>query len=419
MVADTGGRPLGLAVARDGRLLICDSHRGLLRYDPTTETMETLVAEVAGRALTFCSNVVESSDGTIFFTESTSRFRYEYYKGAVVEGRAGGSLFRRDPDGTVSVLASGLHFANGVTLTADESALVFAETTAVRVSKYWLPEPGRLDHRVGHRSAGLPDNISTGRDGRIWVAMVSERNRLSEWLSPRAPVVRKLLWRLPYRWLPDPKPTVWVIAFDPDDGHVVTQLRTSHPDFGLATGVVETAGRLWLGRIGGAGDCYYISAVTSVPSVTARLPGFGPLFAYPAHTMALRLASCLAAAGFMLRAPALLGMPVAVAEPAAAHDTCPYKVSTPPAVDSSEVPQAGDPPLPLPVPPSPIGGNHLGGCGVATAADTPPVPGDISAEAWVVADLDSGAIIAARDPHGRHRPASVIKVSSRWHRCAN
>jgi serine-type D-Ala-D-Ala carboxypeptidase (penicillin-binding protein 5/6) len=116
----------------------------------------------------------------------------------------------------------------------------------------------------------------------------------------------------------------------------------------------------------------------------------------------------------MLAAPAALGMPVALAEPGTGagigHDTCPYKVSTPPAVDSSEVPQAGDPPLPLPVPPKPIGGNALGGCGVVTAADTPPVPGDISAEAWVVADLDSGAIIAARDPHGRHRPASVIKV---------
>ncbi len=116
----------------------------------------------------------------------------------------------------------------------------------------------------------------------------------------------------------------------------------------------------------------------------------------------------------MVWASAVFGMPVALAEPAAGsgppRDTCPYKVATPPAVDSSEVPQAGDPPLPLPVPASPIGGNALGGCGVVTAADTPPVPGDISAEAWVVADLDSGAIIAARDPHGRHRPASVIKV---------
>jgi len=115
----------------------------------------------------------------------------------------------------------------------------------------------------------------------------------------------------------------------------------------------------------------------------------------------------------MVAAPAALGIPAALAEPAVAgagHDACPYKVATPPAVDSSEVPQAGDPPLPLPVPASPIGGNALGGCGVVTAPATPPVPGDISAEAWVVADLDSGAIIAARDPHGRHRPASVIKV---------
>jgi len=257
MVADTGGRPLGLAVARDGRLLICDSHRGLLRYDPATGTLETLVAEVSGRALTFCSNVVESSDGTIFFTESTSRFHYEYYKGAVIEGRATGSLFRRDPGGTVSVLASGLHFANGVTLTADESALVFAETTGCRLSKYWLTgsQAGSVTPLVADLP-GYPDNISTGRDGRIWVAMVSDRNPLNEWLGPRAPVIRRLLWRLPYRWLPNPKSLAWVVAFDPDDGHVVTQLRSRHAAFGLATGVVETPGRLWLGRIGGPGVCY-------------------------------------------------------------------------------------------------------------------------------------------------------------------
>ncbi len=176
----------------------------------------------------------------------------------MVEGRARGSLFRRDPDGTVSVLAPDLYFANGVTLTADESALVFAETTACRLSKYWLTgsRAGSITPLVTDLP-GYPDNISTGRDGRIWVALVSDRNRLSEWLSPRAPIIRSLMWRLlPYRWLPNPKPTVWVAAFDPDDGHVVTQLRTQHPHFGLATGVVETPGRLWLGRIGGPGICY-------------------------------------------------------------------------------------------------------------------------------------------------------------------
>ncbi|ORB49755.1 SMP-30/gluconolactonase/LRE family protein [Mycolicibacterium rhodesiae] len=250
VVANTGGRPLGLAVARDGRLLICDSHRGLLRLDPATGSCETLVSEVAGRPLTFCSNVVESSDGTIFFTESTSRFHYEYYKGAVLEARPSGSLFRRDVDGTVTTLASGLRFANGVTLTADESALVVAETTACRVSKYPLTGSGigepvpLIEHLPGY-----PDNISTAPDGRIWVALVSERNAVGEWLAPRAPGVRRLMWRLPYGWLPSPKPVVWAISVDLD-GTVRSQLRTADPRFALATGLVEHDGTLWLGCIG-------------------------------------------------------------------------------------------------------------------------------------------------------------------------
>jgi serine-type D-Ala-D-Ala carboxypeptidase (penicillin-binding protein 5/6) len=114
----------------------------------------------------------------------------------------------------------------------------------------------------------------------------------------------------------------------------------------------------------------------------------------------------------MLAAPALAAMPSAGAEPSAAPEanTCPYRVTTPPAVDSSEVPTAGDPPLPLPVPAKPLGGDTLAGCGVVTAPGTPPLPNDVSAEAWLLADLDTGDVIAAKDPHGRHRPASVIKV---------
>jgi serine-type D-Ala-D-Ala carboxypeptidase (penicillin-binding protein 5/6) len=116
---------------------------------------------------------------------------------------------------------------------------------------------------------------------------------------------------------------------------------------------------------------------------------------------------CSAAAITMLVLPSV---GVAGAEPNAAPDPCPYRVTTPPAVDSSEVPEAGDPPQPLPVPAKPLGGDALSGCGVITAPGTPPLPGDVSAEAWLVADLDTGEVIAAKDPHGRHRPASVIKV---------
>jgi serine-type D-Ala-D-Ala carboxypeptidase (penicillin-binding protein 5/6) len=119
-------------------------------------------------------------------------------------------------------------------------------------------------------------------------------------------------------------------------------------------------------------------------------------------------AAALAAALFLAAGPAL-----ASAEPNAAPDanTCPYRQATPPAVDASEEPKPGqDPPAPLPVPASPLGGNALSGCGVITAPGTPPLPNDVSAEAWLVADLDTGDVIAAKDPHGRHRPASIIKV---------
>src|SRR3954467_4878032 len=119
-------------------------------------------------------------------------------------------------------------------------------------------------------------------------------------------------------------------------------------------------------------------------------------------------AAALAAALFLVAARAM-----ATAEPDAAPpdpSACPYREATPPAVDSSEVPESGDPPAPLPVPAKPLGGDALSGCGIITAPGPPPVPADVSAEAWVVADLDSGDIVAARDPHGRHRPASIIKV---------
>ncbi len=267
VVADTGGRPLGMHVARDGRVLVCDSHRGLLALHPDSGTLETLVESVDGRPLMFCSNVTETSDGTIYFTESTRDFRIEYYTAAIVEARGRGSLFRLATDGTVTTLVDGLYFANGVTLTADESALVFAETQARRLSKYWLtgPQAGAVTPLAVHLP-GMPDNISTGADGRIWVAMVTEVNTALERLLPRAPILRKLAWRLPERLQPQIKPEVWAVAFDADSGKAVAGLRTTHPDFGVVTGLVESAGRLWMGTISYPAVAYVDLEATTLPN---------------------------------------------------------------------------------------------------------------------------------------------------------
>jgi sugar lactone lactonase YvrE len=256
-VAETSGRPLGLAVARDGRLLICTSPGGLLALDPDSGKLETLVDEVDGRRLQFCSNVTEIADGTIYFTESTSAFTYAHFKGAVLEARPRGSLFRRDPDGTVLTVVPGLYFANGVTPTADGSALVFAETMGRRLAKYWLTgdQAGTVT-TLRANLPGHPDNLSTGADGRIWVALVSPVNAAAEWLSPRWPALRKLLWKLPDRWQPQITPEVWAVAFDPDTGEAVAGLHTEHPSFGMVTGLVEADDRLWMGCIGAPAVAY-------------------------------------------------------------------------------------------------------------------------------------------------------------------
>lgn len=251
VVGTTPGRPLGLAVARDGRLLICTSPGGLVAMDTSTGRVETLVAAVGGRPLQFCSNVVETSDGTLYFTESTSAFVYHDFQAAILEARGRGSLFRRDVDGSVHTVLDGLYFANGVTLTTDESAVVFAETQGRRLSKYGLtgPHAGEVSPLV-ENLPGYPDNLSTGADGRIWCAIVSPVNGAAEWLAPRTPLLRKVVWRLPERMQPKITPGVWAVAFDPDTGAPVAGLHTTHPDFGQTTGLVEHDGRLWLACIG-------------------------------------------------------------------------------------------------------------------------------------------------------------------------
>jgi hypothetical protein len=98
----------------------------------------------------------------------------------------------------------------------------------------------------------MPDNLSTGADGRIWCAMFSPANATLDWLTPRAALLRKLVWRMPERMQPQIKPEVWVVAFDPNTGAPVTGVHMTHPRFGTVTGVVEADGKLWMGSIGAA-----------------------------------------------------------------------------------------------------------------------------------------------------------------------
>ncbi len=55
------------------------------------------------------------------------------------------------------------------------------------------------------------------------------------------------------------------------------------------------------------------------------------------------------------------------------------------------------------------GGEALGTSGIAIDADAPTLP-EVAAAGWLLADLDSGEVLAARDPHGLYAPASTLKM---------
>lgn len=89
---------------------------------------------------------------------------------------------------------------------------------------------------------------------------------------------------------------------------------------------------------------------------------------------------------------------------------CPHRTFPPAPVDTSEIPAPGQAlPAALPVPDKPAGGEKMSACGIVSG-DGFEVPKDLSASAWTVFDLESGDVLAAKDPHGRYRPASIIKV---------
>ncbi|MEU6646239.1 D-alanyl-D-alanine carboxypeptidase family protein [Saccharomonospora sp. NPDC046836] len=90
---------------------------------------------------------------------------------------------------------------------------------------------------------------------------------------------------------------------------------------------------------------------------------------------------------------------------------CPNRLLPPPPVDTSEQPPPGQPsPPPLPVPANPAGGARMAECGLVLPSGTPVPPELGTAASWLLQDMDTGAVLAAKDPHGRQRPASLIKT---------
>ncbi len=247
-LADTQGRPLGIEPLADGRLLICDSYRGLLALDPDSGRIETLIEEYEGRPLRFCNNAAVAADGTVYFSDSSRRFSVGNWRDELIEHVATGRLFRRTPSGEVDVVADGLQFANGVVLAADESYALVAETGAYRIRRVWLTGERAGGTEVLVELPGFPDNLSTGSDGLTWVAVASLRDRVLDMVVKTPRPVRRAVRAVPQRLQPAPKRVMRTLAIDPA-GRVVHDVAGPGEQFHFVTGVREAGGQLYFGSL--------------------------------------------------------------------------------------------------------------------------------------------------------------------------
>jgi sugar lactone lactonase YvrE len=262
-VASTGGRPLGLAFDREGRLLVADAVKGLLAV-ARGGAVTVLSDAVEGSPVGFANSVAVAADGRIFFTESSTRFAPARHGGSteyaalleVLEQSGSGRVLEYDPATRATrIVAYGFSLANGIAAAADGRSLYVAESGRYRVWKLDM-DADRIDVRQANPKArilldnlpGFPDNLTVGREGRIWLALAGPRNALDA-MSTR-PFLREVVLRIPRVLWRMPPAYGHVLAFTAD-GKVVASIQDPRPTSFNITGATETADGLYLHNVNG------------------------------------------------------------------------------------------------------------------------------------------------------------------------
>jgi len=245
----TGGRPLGLDHLPDGRVVICDTVKGLLAFDLASGAVEILAGANASTALNFCNNPAVAADGTIYFSTSTERYLIDDASRDVIEAIATGRLMRRLPDGRAEQLLDGLFFANGVVVSPDQDFVLVAETGKARIQRYWLTgsKQGQAEIFVDDL-AGLPDNLALGSDGLVWVALVTPASEIFYKITALPFLLRWIVARLPEILKPKQFERLQVAAFALD-GSQVHDIVLEDGAYQFVTGAREQDGVVYLGSL--------------------------------------------------------------------------------------------------------------------------------------------------------------------------
>ena len=247
--AETKGRPLGMQFDKDENLIVCDAYKGLLSINPQGK-IKVLTTSAEGIPFKFTDALDISRDGTIYFTDASSKYAQSEYLYDLLESKPYGRFLSYDPaTGGTKVLLSNLYFANGVALSQREDFVLINETYRYRIARYWLKGPKAGTHEIFMDNLpGFPDNISSNGKGKFWLALFTVRNKAVDKLHP-FPFLKAQMSKLPKALWPKPKPYGLVLALD-EQGKIIQSL---HEPTGRhlkeITSAREYGGYLYLGSL--------------------------------------------------------------------------------------------------------------------------------------------------------------------------
>jgi sugar lactone lactonase YvrE len=248
--ANTHGRPLGLVFDANGNLIVADAIKGLLTI--AVDGGVTVLTMAADGVPFGCTNDLDiAADGTIYFTDATSKFPLTNFTADLLEHGGNGRFLAYDPKTkTTRTLLGSLSFANGVAVSPDQSFVLVVETGAYRVHRVWLSGPKRGQSEIFiDNLPGFPDGISSNGKDKFWLALVTPRDAMLDKLLPH-PFLRKVIARLPKFLQPAPKRYSFVLGLD-TGGRVVENLQNGSPDcYAEIANAVEHNGALYFGSIG-------------------------------------------------------------------------------------------------------------------------------------------------------------------------
>ncbi|XP_066249443.1 adipocyte plasma membrane-associated protein Hemomucin [Euwallacea similis] len=174
------GRPLGLEFSKDGLLYAADAYYGIFKVDVNTGKKEQLVSpktEIEGKFPKLFNSLTLTSNGDIYWTDSTSEFTLEDGIFSILADPSGRLMHYDSKTKRNHVLLDGIHFANGVALSKDEEFIIVAETMGSRLLRYYLKGPKKGTHDVFIDGLpGLPDNLKGDGKGGFFVPLVLGRD---------------------------------------------------------------------------------------------------------------------------------------------------------------------------------------------------------------------------------------------------